>query len=124
MAGSVCTSAKSAPATSGRHLYVSMMGSDSNPGTKEKPFSTLHHAADVAKPGDIVDVRGGTYCQRLAVTSSGSATAGSITFQSEPGETAILDGGCIFPGNGSSAMISLHNVSYITIQGFEVRNYK
>ena len=124
MVSSFCASAKSTMAASGKHLYVSMMGSNSNPGTKEKPFSTLQHAADVAKPGDTVDVRGGTYCQRLAVTSSGSATGGSITFRSDPGETAILDGGCLFPENGPSAMISLHNVSYITIEGFEVRNYK
>ena len=124
MAGSICTSAKSAAPASRTHLYVSMMGSDSNPGTKEKPFGTLQHAAGLTKPGDIVEVRGGTYCQRLAVTSSGTAAGGSITFRSEPGETATLDGGCLFPGNGPSAMISLHNVSYITIQGFEVRNYK
>ncbi|HET7216080.1 MAG TPA: right-handed parallel beta-helix repeat-containing protein [Terriglobia bacterium] len=124
MFGSCCLAAKSAPAAGGRHLYVSMMGSDSNPGTKEKPFSTLQHAAAVAKPGDTVDVRGGTYCQRLTITTSGSAAGGDITLRSEPGEKAILDGGCLFPKNGSSGMISLHNVSYVTIQGFEVRNYK
>ena len=101
-----------------------MMGSDSNPGTMAKPFRTLQHASDVAKPGDIVDVRGGTYCQRLAITSSGSATAGYITFRSEPGETAILDGGCLSPQAGPSPMVSLHNVSYIEIQGLVVRDYK
>jgi len=124
MVSPCCASAKSTTATSSKHLYVSMMGSNSNPGTREKPFSTLQHAADVAKPGDTVEVRGGTYCQRLAVTSSGSAAAGSITFRSAPGETAILDGGCLFLENGPSAMISLHNASYITIQGFVVSNYK
>lgn len=124
LAGSICASAKSAAAPGGTRLYVSMMGSDSNPGTKEKPFATLQHAADAAKPGDTVDVRGGTYCQRLAITSSGSAAGGAITFRSEPGESAILDGGCFFPGIGRNAMISLHDVSYITIQGFEVRNFK
>lgn len=110
--------------TGGSHLYVSMTGSNANPGTEAKPFRTLQHAADVAKPGDTVDVRGGTYCQRLAVTTSGSATAGYITFESAPGEKAILDGGCLFPKDGPSAMIALHNVSYIKIEGFEVRNYK
>lgn len=124
MAVSICAPAKSAAAASGRQIYVSMTGSNSNPGTKEKPFSTLQHAADVAGPGDTVEVRGGTYCQRLAITTSGSAAGGAITFRSAPGETATLDGGCLFPENGPSAMIALHNVSYITLQGFVVRNYK
>lgn len=122
--GCFCVSAQSTPPMGSRHLYVSMTGSDSNPGTKEKPFGTLQHAADLATPGDTVDVRGGTYCQRLAVTSSGSRTEGYITFRSEPGETAILDGGCLFPAAGPSAMISLHNVSYVEIEGFVIRNYK
>lgn len=117
-------SAQSTADSSSRHLYVSMMGTNSNPGTKEKPFRTLQQAADAAQPGDVVDVRGGTYCERLAVTSSGNATAGYITFRSAPGERAILDGGCLLPKSGPSAMISLHNVSYVKIQNFEVRNYK
>lgn len=105
-------------------LYVSVNGNDSNPGTIEKPYLTLQHAADEAKPGDTINVRGGKYCQRLAVTFSGNATAGYITFRSQPGEAAILDGSCFAPKVGASAMIALHNVSYIEIQGFEVRNYK
>ena len=84
-------------AMSGRQLYISMAGSNANPGTKTRPFRTLQYAADMAKPGDTIDVRGGTYCQRLAVTHSGSATDGYITIRSAPGETAILDGGCLFP---------------------------
>ncbi len=122
MTGFLCASAQ--PASGGQHLYVSMTGSNSNPGTKAKPFKTLQHAADVAKPGDTVDVRGGTYCQRLAVTASGSVSAGYITFESAPGEKAILDGGCLLPKDGPSAMISLYNVSYVKIENFEIRNYK
>jgi len=105
-------------------FYVSIQGSDSNPGTKERPFLTLQHAASEAKPGDRVNVRGGKYCQRLRVTSSGNATHGYITFQSQPGETAVLDGSCLIPQIGDSPMIALHNVSYIMIKGFEIRNYK
>lgn len=108
----------------GRYLYVSMTGSNTNPGTKQQPFGTLQYAANKAKPGDTVEVRGGTYCQRLAITISGNSKAGYITFRSAPGEAAILDGGCLLPGQGPTAMISLHNVSYVRIEDFEVRNYK
>src|ERR1035437_3951842 len=59
--------AAAAPTSS---LYVSAHGSDSNPGTKEKPFLTVQHSADVAKPGDTINIRGGKYCERLAVPSS------------------------------------------------------
>lgn len=105
-------------------LYVSTHGSDSNPGTSARPFLTIQRAADAARPGDTVNVRGGTYCERLAVSTSGDAVKGYITFRSQPGETAILDGSCLTPNEGESAMIMLRNVSYIKIDGFEVRNYK
>lgn len=124
MVGSFCPRANAIPTSRGRRLYVAMTGSNANSGTKEKPWRTLQHAADAAKAGDTVEVRGGTYCQRLAVRTSGNATAGYITFRSAPGEKAILDGGCLFPKDGPTAMISLHNVSYVKIEGLEVRNYK
>ncbi|MHB1935846.1 MAG: right-handed parallel beta-helix repeat-containing protein [Acidobacteriaceae bacterium] len=113
-----------AAATPTSSLYVSASGSDSNPGTKEKPFLTLQHASDQAKPGETINVRGGKYCERLAVTSSGNASEGYITYRSQPGETAVLDGSCLTPDVGDSPMIALHNVSYVKIEGFEVRNYK
>jgi hypothetical protein len=105
-------------------FYVSTIGNDSNAGTRKKPFRTLQHAADKATPGQIINVQGGSYCERLAVNSSGSAIEGYITFRSQPGESAVLDGSCMTPAVGDSAMIALHNVSYVRIQGFEVRNYK
>ncbi len=105
-------------------LYVSTAGNDANPGTMAKPLRTLQRAANQARPGDTIDVRGGTYCERLAVNSSGDAAQGYITFRSQPGELAVLDGSCLTPTVGDSAMIALHNVSYVKIQGFEVRNYK
>lgn len=105
-------------------LYVSPSGSDANPGSEERPFRTLQHAADVASPGTTVDVRGGTYCQRLAVHVSGNAAQGYITFRSAPGGKAVLDGSCLTPEVGTSAMVALHNVSFVRIQGFEIRNNK
>jgi Right handed beta helix region len=105
-------------------LYVSTHGSDSNPGTMSKPFLTVQHAADVAKPGDTINLRGGKYCERLDVTSSGNATQGYITFRSEPGETAVMDGSCLTPEVGDSPMVALRNVSYVKIEHLEIGNYK
>ena len=38
---------------------------DTNPGSEEKPFKTVQHAADVAKPGDTVYVMAGKYEERI-----------------------------------------------------------
>jgi hypothetical protein len=106
------------------NLYVSTSGDDANPGTLEKPLRTIQHAADTAKPGATVNVRGGTYCQRLTVKVSGDAQQGFITFRSQPGEQAILDGGCLTPPEGESSMVELRNMSYVRIEGFEICNYR
>jgi Protein of unknown function (DUF1565) len=105
-------------------LYVANNGDDSNPGTMEKPLRTIQHAADIAKPGNTVNVREGSYCQQLAVKVSGNAEQGFITFRSQPGEHAILDGGCLTPPAGESNMVRLTNVSFVRIEGLEIRNYR
>lgn len=107
-----------------RTYFVAPGGSDANAGTRQKPFKTLQHAADIATAGTTVDVRGGTYCQRLAIHISGSAAAGYITFQSSPGEKAILDGSCLKPQAGPFPMVALHDVSYVKLERLEIRNDK
>ncbi len=37
---------------------------DTNPGTEDKPFKTVQHAADVAQPGDTIYVMAGKYDER------------------------------------------------------------
>lgn len=105
-------------------LYVSTSGNDSGPGTQAQPFKTLQHAAAEAKPGDTVNLLGGIYCQQLSLTSSGGASAEYITFRSQPGQSAVLDGSCIKPPHGKTAMIHIHDVSYVKIEHLEIRNYK
>jgi hypothetical protein len=105
-------------------FYVAAGGNDANPGTMNKPFRTIQHAAAKARPGDTVNIEGGIYCQRLTITKSGNASEGYITFRSQPGEKAVLDGSCLTPAIGNSAMIAIHDASYIKVEGLEVRNYK
>lgn len=112
------------PALHAESLYVSTTGNDANPGTQARPFKTLQHAAAQAKPGDTVNLLAGVYCQQLSLTSSGNAAAGYITFRSQPGQSAALDGSCIKPPHGKTAMLHLHNVSYVKIEHLEIRNYK
>ena len=103
-------------------FYVSTAGSDSNPGTEAAPWRTVQHAADTARAGSTVKVRGGVYEELVSINASGNASDGFITFRSYPGETAILDADHFTP-SGRQAVLTIHNQSYVRIEGFEIRNF-
>jgi hypothetical protein len=111
------------PISSGPAFYVSPAGDDSNPGTMKAPWRTIQHAADAATAGSTVNVRGGTYHERVTINVSGNARDGYVTFRSYPGETAILDGERLAP-EARSGMLVILNKSYVRIQGLEIRNYR
>lgn len=104
-------------------FYVSTTGSDTNPGTQTAPWRTVQHAADVARAGSTINVRGGVYAELVTIKSSGNAADGYITFRSFPGETAVLDAEHFTP-SGRSAVLTIHDKSYVRIEGFEIRNYR
>jgi len=108
----------------GTTYYVSTSGNDSNPGTMSEPWRTIQHAANTVQAGDTVYVRQGIYREVVTLKSSGSATAGFITFSSYPGELATLDGTGQPIQGGQWGLFSIPSHSYIVINGFEVRNYK
>jgi hypothetical protein len=112
----------SAPAASGPVFYVATDGSDSNPGSQAAPWRTIQHAADSATPGSTVSIRGGIYAEKVTINVSGSATAGPITFQSHPGEQAVIDGGALSAAQGENALVTLRDRAYIVLKGLEIRN--
>jgi hypothetical protein len=103
-------------------FYVSTAGNDSNPGSEAAPWRTVQHAADAARAGSTVNVRGGVYEELVSINASGNASDGFITFRSYPGETAILDAEHFTPSE-RQAVLTIHNQSYIRIEGFEIRNF-
>jgi hypothetical protein len=102
---------------------VSTTGADSNPGTQTAPWRTVQHAADTVRAGSTVNVRGGVYEELVSIKASGNATDGYITFRSYPGETAVLDAEHFAPG-GRSGILTIHDKSYVRIEGFEIRNFR
>lgn len=104
--------------------YVATTGSNTNPGTLARPWRTIQHAADSIGPGDTVFVRGGEYHEAVNISVSGSAAGGYITFQSYPGEKAILDGSGLTVPDDDTGLFFIRNQSYLTISGFEIRNYQ
>jgi hypothetical protein len=114
--------AQSLAAQIGAAYFVSKKGSDSNPGTIGSPWLTIQHAANSVSAGGTVYVFGGVYEESVNFPSSGTASA-PITFQSYPGQTAVIDGTGV-PINGTQGLINIvGSRSYITVKGFEIRHY-
>jgi hypothetical protein len=103
-------------------FFVSTTGADSNPGTQAAPWRTVQHAADTVRAGGTVNVRGGVYEELVSIKASGNATDGYITLRSHPGETAVLDAQHFTP-SGRQAVVTIHNQSYVRVEGFEIRNF-
>jgi parallel beta-helix repeat protein len=97
--------------------------SNINPGTESAPWLTIQKAADVAKAGDTVLVKSGIYNEWVEIKNSGSAGK-PITFKAYPGHKPVIDGtGINVPSDPYwKALIYSIGKSYITIDGFEVRN--
>lgn len=111
--------------TTGLPFYVSTTGKDTNPGSLALPWRTIQHAAKTVIAGDTVYVRGGTYHESVNLPRSGSAAAGSIVFQSYPGELAVVDGtGVPCCGSDTLGLFNITtNESYLILEGFEIRNF-
>jgi Bacterial Ig-like domain (group 3) len=114
--------AQSLPGQSGAVFYVSKKGSDGNPGTTGSPWLTIQHAANSVSAGATVNVLAGVYNESVNFPSSGTVSA-PITFQSYPGQTAVIDGTGV-PVNGTQGLINIvGDRSHIIIKGFEIRHY-
>ena len=71
--------------------HVATNGSDIYPGTIGQPFKTIQHAASLARSGDTVLIRGGTYRETIVPASSGTAV-GPIIFAAYGEEQAVVSG--------------------------------
>ena len=123
------------PAPSGP-LYVSPSGSDSNPGTLERPFRTLQKALDTVPAGQTVFVRAGTYPEWVTATRGGSSSA-PVTVQAYADEQPVLSGrlkitasyvrltGLVFEGgtkaNSTEVLIYVAGGDYVEIVDNELR---
>lgn len=103
--------------------YVATTGNDSANGAIGTPWRHIQKAADTASAGDTVYVRAGTYNEAVTLTRSGSAAAGQIVLAAYPGEVAVVDGTGVAIKNNQSGLFNVADISYVTIQGFEIRNF-
>ncbi len=75
----------------GATYYVSPEGDDAAPGTADRPWATVQHAADTAVAGDTVVIGEGVYRETVLVRNSGEPDR-PITFRGEPARAAVIDG--------------------------------
>jgi len=78
---------------------------DMNPGTEEKPFKTVQHAADVARPGDTVYVMADKDDESVRV--KGGVEGKPIIFRAMPRRSATVSGFDL-------------QASYLRIEGFNI----
>jgi len=65
--------------------YVAPNGNDNNPGTLGSPFKTIPTAIEAASPGDVIELRNGSYTSNeIRVTKS------NLTIRSYAGEWAVI----------------------------------
>ncbi|MCX6081292.1 MAG: DUF1565 domain-containing protein [Chloroflexi bacterium] len=92
--------------------FVSIDGSDANPGNQDTPWKTIQKAVNIVKPGDKIIVRKGVYLESIKITKSGSA-AHPITLTSYQDELVTID------GSDKIALYSLGPVSYWNIESLK-----
>src|SRR5713101_5480671 len=95
-------------------FYVSLTGSDNNPGSLSQPFATINHGASVLHPGDMLYIRAGTYAESLHAIPGGTSWTTPVTVAAYPGETVTLQ-----PNAGSDSVLVFAAASeeFIIIQG-------
>jgi hypothetical protein len=108
-------------AQSGASFYVAKTGSDTNSGSFTAPWLTIQHAANSVTAGATVFVETGVYNESVNFPSSGTASK-TITFQNYSGQTPVIDGTGLTPA-GTQGLVNIVSQSYLTISGFEIRNY-
>ena len=97
--------------------YVSPKGSDTNPGTEEKPFRTIQVGVNALTPGSTLYIKAGTYREKITI-KTGGAPGKFVTIRPYKGAQPVLDGKNV-PGEAS---IYMHDKSYVKIIGLKIMN--
>lgn len=76
----------------GATYYVSLSGSDSNPGSQSQPFKTFARAVKPLRAGDTLYIRGGTWTQQLDLMANNTTGTSSapIKIAGYPGEKPTI----------------------------------
>ena len=104
------------------NYYVSVNGSDTNPGTSVLPWRHIQYAMDLVGAGSTVNVRNGVYNETVTFPRSGTSE-NYIVLQNYSGDTPVIDGTGL-PISGETGLVVIENKAYVKLIGFEIRNLK
>ena len=97
--------------------YVSPTGKDTNAGSKTAPWRTIQNACAKAPVGSTILVASGTYVESVHISKS-------LTLKSLTTTRPIIDGTGLTVPASDAALVLIKDVDNVTLQGFEVRNFK
>jgi hypothetical protein len=103
------------PPSHGATYYISVGGSDANPGTARRPWRTIQKALSTLRPGDTAFVHAGTYRAGLIIRQHGRPSA-PITLAAYPHETVVLSA----PQTARNNYPVQITGSYIRLHGFVI----
>lgn len=122
---SACSKAAYPPdSTTSNHAhtyYVAVNGNDAAVGNINVPWKSINTALTKVAAGDTVIVRGGTYHEKINFARSGDSGK-TIVLKAYDNERPVIDGSNIVV-SGWTGLITMSNVQYITIEGFDVCNF-
>jgi len=78
--------------------HVSVTGNNADEGSASEPFRTINHAAQVARPGDVILVHAGTYREWINPLYGGESDAKRIVYKAAPGEKVEIKGSEVITG--------------------------
>ncbi|HEY5122601.1 MAG TPA: hypothetical protein VIK14_02580, partial [Ignavibacteria bacterium] len=112
----------------GTTYYVANSGSDSNPGTLDRPFATWEKLSGVLVAGDLAYIRGGTY--RSTKGSSAEVVyrwenlkgtlEDTIKIWAYPGESPVLNLDNITMSSKYCYILFIKNCNYLWIKGLRI----
>jgi len=119
-----------AASTQAAEYYVAPTGSDSNPGSLDQPFASVQHGNDVAKAGDTIWIRGGTYQivkptsagAGISLSKSGTSDASRIKYWAYEGEVPVFDFAMMTLSTTGYTHGFVVSGSWLHIRGLELEN--
>jgi len=106
--------------------FVSASGNDSATGTISQPWKTIQKAANTVVAGDTVNIRSGSYSEKIVPKNSGSSGQ-YITYTAYQGELVIIDGANVAISTSlgvNEGLIDIIGKSYIKVINLTITNSK
>ncbi len=110
---------------SAQNIYVSKTGSNNNDGTSENnALLTIQAAVDQANPGNTILVSQGSYNEKVLFEGNeDSGNTGNYLTLKAASNNVIISGAGL-PVSGREGLITIQDVKYIKIIGFDIKDFQ